>query len=200
MATRLILIRHGRTSWNEQRRYCGFRNIGLSFGGRQEAKRLKKRLKVGRVDKIYTSDRKRAIQTAKIVFGNKAIEKVADLKEMHFGVFEGLTYKEVMKRYPNIYKKWMDNPYSVTMPQGESLLDFKKRVNAAFKKIVRLNRDKTVACVCHGGTISIFVTSILKTKDFWKYIPNSASMSIVEYKFGEPKIRLFNNAELYPDS
>jgi len=192
MATKLILIRHGKTSWNKQKRYCGFRDIGLSDEGKQEAKKLKKRLKAGRVDKIYTSDRKRAIQTAKIVFGNRAIKEVADLKEMHFGVFEGLTYKEVMKRYSKIYTKWLDNPYSVTMPEGESLLDFKKRVNTAFRKIVRLNHDKTVACVCHGGTISIFVTSILRTKDFWKYIPNSASMSIVEYKSGKLKIKLLN--------
>ena len=193
MSTKLLLIRHGQTPWNIKKRYCGTRNIGLSIEGKKQAKLLAQRLKDELIHRVYASDKKRAIQTAKIIFKGTKINQVPDLKEMHFGVFEGLTCQEVMKKYPGIYKKWISNPFSVTIPQGESLADFRKRVARALRKIALANKNKTIAIVCHGGTISAFITMILKSKDFWKHIPQPASLSIVEYKDGRAKIKLAND-------
>ena len=60
------------------------------------------------------------------------------------------------------------------------------------KKIVSLNPGKTIAVVSHGGAISIFITTILKNKAFWRYIPKQAIITVVEYKGNKPRIRLFN--------
>jgi len=193
MSTKLILIRHGSTQWNLKKRYCGFTDLGLNADGKKQTRKLYKRLKGNPVDKIYSSDRRRAIETAKIIFRSSKFEKMPDLREMHFGVFEGLTYDEIMKRHPVIYKRWLDDPYSITIPKGEGLSEVKKRVVSAFKKIIALNINKTVAVVCHGGAISVFLNHILGSKNFWKHIPKSASISIVEYKKGKPKIKLFND-------
>lgn len=193
MPTKLILIRHGRTAWNFQKRYCGAKDIGLDCAGKKEAARLCGRMKKEVVHKIYSSHKKRARQTAEIVFGASGIKNVPGLAEMNFGVFEGLTYAQIFKKYPTVYKKWLKDPFGTVIPGGESLPDFKKRVVGAMEKIVSLNKDKTVAIVCHGGVISIFINHILGSRDFWKHIPRPGSISMVEYKGGKPRVRYFND-------
>lgn len=195
MATRLILIRHGITEWNIKKRYCGFMDIALSEKGRKQAQLLREKINRARkpIHKIYCSDRKRAMQTARIVFGNAPIKKIANLREMHFGIFEGLTHKQIMKKHAAIYKKWLSDPFTSVIPQGERLSGFKKRVKSALDKIIRANRNKTIAVVSHGGAISIFLTDILKTRDFWKNIPGATSLTIIEYKNNKPRILALND-------
>lgn len=195
MATSLILIRHGQTDWNLKKRYCGFVDLSLNQIGKKQAEGLRKRFKKEKVDKVYSSDKKRAVQSAEIIFKGREIEKIEDLREIHFGVFEGFTHKEVMEKYPEIYRRWLKDPFSVVIPGGEGLQNFKKRIIKAFKKIVTLNKGKAAAVVCHGGPISIFINHILKSKDFWGKIPSSASVSIIEFKNGKPRIELFNDIE-----
>lgn len=193
MATKLFLIRHGSTDWNVKQRYCGFVDIALNNKGKTQARRLHRRLRNQAVHKVYSSDRKRAIQTAGIVFQGYDIEKVADLREMHFGIFEGLTYKQIMKKFPDTYKEWIGNPFETAIPSGESLAILKKRVVKAFKKIILRHPNQTVAVVCHGGAISAFINHILKSKDFWKHIPQSASLTLLELKNNRFKINLLND-------
>ena len=172
MPTRLVLIRHGMTDWNRQKRYCGYKDAGLNSLGRRQAGKLRKKLKNTRFDVIYTSDRKRAIQTAMIIFGSARIIKIKDLREMDFGALEGLTHSEAMKKWPVIYKKWLDNPLKNFIPGAERLGFFQKRVKGAIKKIVRFNRGKAIAIVCHGGTIRMLSG----------YIPAAATITIMEYQ------------------
>lgn len=194
MATKLYIIRHGSTEWNLKKRYCGFLDIALNNKGKTQAKRLQRRLKDETVDKVYSSDRRRAIQTAGIVFKGYDIEKVADLREMHFGIFEGLTYQEIMRKFPKTYKKWIANPFETIIPGGESLNILKKRVVIAFRKIISRHPNQTVAIVCHGGAISAFINHILKSKNFWKYIPHSASLTVLESSRNKKiKISLLND-------
>lgn len=193
MATKLILIRHGQTTANREKKYSGFMDVRLDAEGIRQARKLYKRLKAVKVDKVYASDRKRAIESANIIFRDFPIEVMKDLREMHFGLFEGLTYEQLMKKYPRIFKKWLDNPFATKIPRGEHLAYFRKRVICAINKIVSSHPKKTVAVVCHGGTISILLNSISTTRDFWRKIPKSASLSVIEYKNGKPKICLFND-------
>jgi alpha-ribazole phosphatase len=194
MPVRLILIRHGQTIWNQQKKYCGYANVPLSPEGRRQVRHLAQRLNKEEIHKIYSSDRQRAIETAKIIFKGRKIKQIPDLKEMGFGVFEGLTYQEILKKYPVVYKKWLKDPYSVRIPKGEKLNDLKKRVVSTLKKIVSLNKNRTVAIVTHGGAISIFINHIESSKRFWDYVPKSASITIIEYKVSKARIRLFDDA------
>ncbi len=193
MPTKLMLIRHGSTDWNIKKRYCGWADLGLSQAGRRQVKKLCLRLSKEKFHKIYSSDRKRAQQTARIAFAGAQFEIVPDLREIHFGVFEGLTHRQILKKYAKVYRQWLKDPYSVTIPKGEALADFKKRVTVALKKIIRENKNKTIAVVCHGGAISIYINSILKSKKFWEQIPKSASISLVECADNRAKVKLFND-------
>lgn len=199
MATRLLLIRHAQTEWNFERRYCGFVDIGLNEQGINQAKRLSARLTGEEIHKVYSSDRKRAVQTAEIIFNARDLEKTPDLREVHFGIFEGLTYKEIMGKYPEIYIKWIENPFSVIIPKGEGLFDFKTRALNAFTNIVGLNQNKTVAVVSHGGVISMVINDILKTNDFWNKIPDSTSLTVVECENGRAQIKMLNDTSHLSD-
>lgn len=191
--TRLILIRHAQTDANLNKRYSGLLDTNLNKNGKAQARKLLRSLKTYKIDRVYASNKSRTIETAKILFENKEVRKIPDLREMHFGIFEGLTYKEIMARHGKIYKKWLKDPYSVKIPDGESLINFQRRVVRAFREIVSLNRGKTVAVISHGGAISVFINYLRKSRKFWQKIPTCASLSIVEYNKDKTQIRLFND-------
>ncbi|TAM37878.1 histidine phosphatase family protein [bacterium] len=188
MVTKLVLIRHGITEWNKQRRYCGCKDIGLSSLGKAQAIRLRKKLKGFEFDRIYCSDRKRALQTRAILFGKNDFIKMKDLREIDFGVLEGLRHEEILKKYPKFYKEWLADPYKGRIPEAEPMPIFKKRVQGAIKKILQAGRGKTIAVVCHGGVIGIFVSSLLKSRNFWRYVPSPASVTLIEHNNNKLKL------------
>ena len=192
MATKLILIRHGSTAWNMRGRYCGHKDISLSAQGKTEARQIRNALIKEKVTQVYSSDRKRAIQTCRIIFGGSPTQKIPALREINFGVFEGLTYAQIMQKYPCAYARWRKDPFGADIPGGEKMIDFKKRVSKVFRAILSLNKNKTVAVVCHGGTISVFINSLFKKKAFWSYIPKPASLTAVTFKNGRPRIERFS--------
>ncbi|MFA4854563.1 MAG: histidine phosphatase family protein [Candidatus Omnitrophota bacterium] len=207
MTTKLILIRHGITEWNKEGRYCGYKDVSLSSQGKAQVIKLRKSLKKISFDRIYCSDRKRALQTRTILFGSgfgkrkpnhgllarSDFTKVKGLREINFGVFEGLKHNEIVEKYPEVYKEWLFDPYKGRIPNAESMQVFKKRVQGAINKILHFNRGKTIAVICHGGVIGIFVSSILKSMNFWSYVPSAASVTIVEYRNNKFKINKFND-------
>ncbi|MBW2004816.1 MAG: alpha-ribazole phosphatase [Deltaproteobacteria bacterium] len=195
MSTKVILIRHGETDWSYQKRYCGFTDIGLNEKGRQQARRLHKRLTKEKVHKIYSSNMKRTVQFAKIVFKDVSIKEMVYLREMNFGIFEGLTYQDIMEKYPRIYRNWLENPLDIIIPRGESLRTLARRVRKALKRILSQNSDKKVAVFTHGGPIRVILCDILKLdlKGIWKIEQELASISIIEFVEGRGKVYLLND-------
>jgi len=193
MTTKLFLIRHGITQWNKERRYCGYRDIALSKEGKNQIIKLRKYIKTIDFDSIYSSDRLRALETKSILFGNNKFKIIRDLREIHFGVLEGLRHEDIIKKYPKIYTNWLKDPHKGRIPKAENFPVFKKRIVKAIKKIARLNQGKTVAIVCHGGVIGSFIGSVLKSRDFWGHVPKASSLTLVEYKNSKFKIIKFND-------
>lgn len=193
MAKRIILIRHGETDWNLEGRYQGQTDIDLNDTGRRQAEKLSIRLRNETVDRIYSSDRIRAVNSAKIIFRGRRIKVETDLREISFGVFEGLNYKEILQRYPDIYSGWMKNPFDSLIPGGELPADFRRRVLGTFKSIVSLNKDKAVAIVTHGGPVNVIVRDVLGSKVPEDFIPGPTSTSIIEFKNGQAKSVSLNN-------
>lgn len=193
MRTKLFLIRHGRTDGNIKKQYCGSLDLVLNAEGRLQAEKLSHRLKGDTIHKIYTSDRKRALESAGIIFKGRRIIRYADLREINFGIFEGKNHQEIMCSHPLLYKKWLSDPYHTLVPESESLKDFQKRVGGALKKIVSSNAGKTIALVCHGGTISIILSGVCRSKRFWELIPAPSSLNVIEYKENKAEITLFND-------
>lgn len=182
---KLILIRHGQTSYNLKKIYCGHRDASLNKAGRAQALRLGLKLKSACVDKVFSSDLKRALQTARIVFKNSGCEiiKNPDLREIDFGLWEGLDSEGIIKKYPYIYRRWIKDPFSAFIPGGERMGHFKTRVIRELKNIARANPRRTVALVTHGGPIRIILNAVLgvRKEDFWSIEIESSAAYVVEY-------------------
>jgi len=191
--TRLVLIRHGVTKWNTEKRYCGHKDIGLSSEGKSQVKLLSNRLNAVRFDKVYCSNKKRAMQTARMLFKQARIIPDRGLREINFGILEGLEHKEIIRKYASVYEKWLKDPFVNNIPRAEPMNGFKKRVESVLWSIVRSNDDKTIAIVCHGGVIGVFLTGILKNRNFWRCVPSPASVTVVEHRNDKFKLEKFNN-------
>lgn len=193
MPTKVILIRHGLTQANKQVRYCGHTDVSLSQQGIRQLKKLSKRMASRKVDKIYCSDLKRTVHSAKLVFNGSVIVKRRALREINFGIFEGLTHNQLMRQHPLLYQRWLKKPLKVKVPKAESFTQLKRRVKKELKNIVSKNKNKTIAIVTHAGPIKILISDILKTKDIWAVKSDSSSLHILEFSGQRIKIILLND-------
>lgn len=180
---RLILIRHGETDYSSEGRYCGYSDPPLNKKGIWQAERLAERLKRLNVDKVYSSDLKRAVETAKIIFKDKSIGELQDFREINFGIFEGLKYEEIIKKYPKLYRTWLDNPAMVEIPGGEALRGLSKRVRKRLSLILSQHKDGEIALVAHGGPIRVILCDALKVslEAFWQIEQDIGALNIIDY-------------------
>ncbi|MBQ9045862.1 MAG: histidine phosphatase family protein [Oscillospiraceae bacterium] len=144
---RILLIRHGMTLLGEQKRYQGSTDTPLSESGRDALRR------VDDADHVYHSPLLRASETAQILFPHAGKSAVSDLREMHFGVFEGRGWWE-MEQDPD-YRHWVEGGCLGQCPGGEDKAAFSARTCAAFERIVlqaQARQQQKIAVVAHGGT------------------------------------------------
>lgn len=183
---KLILIRHTSTDYNLDRRYCGFSDIGINKKGIIQAKRIKNKLGDFRVDKIFCSDLKRTLQTAKIIFAKSAcrIIKRKNLREINFGEWEGLKFEEIIEKYPVRCKKWFKDNFCTAPPKGERLEHFISRIEKELKRIIDSSYDKTAVIIVHYGVMRVILNNALgiERKDFWMKKFDSRAVYIIDYK------------------
>lgn len=151
-ATELILIRHGETLWNRERRMQGQTNTPLSDIGRAQAQALGQRMANHRFTALYSSDLARAWDTAAEVAkvsGHKIISEPR-LRERTFGVFEGLSYEEMTARYPAEHARFSTRDPDYAVPGGESPRQFFDRSLSCLEDIASAHPGETVVAVTHG--------------------------------------------------
>lgn len=148
---KLILIRHGETEWNIQRRAQGRTDIPLNDQGRAQAGALAEHFRSEKIDLILSSPLSRALETAEAVGNavNAPVKTAAELTEIRFGVWEGLSFDDIRVQYPELMKQWREYPYSCNIPDAESPEEVMRRVVPYLQKAVMENHGKTVAVVSH---------------------------------------------------
>jgi len=153
--TRLILIRHGETAWNRATRIQGHTDIPLSPLGLAQAQRLAEALADEPLAAIYSSDLSRARQTAEAVAGSQglAIHFDAGLRERAFGRFEGLSWEEIDRGYPEDAARWRKREPDFAVGGGESLTVFSARCLAAARRAAVAHPGQSIAVVAHGGVL-----------------------------------------------
>lgn len=178
---RLILVRHGLTAWNKDDRFQGMRDIGLSPEGEEQARLLAKRLSREELHAIYSSDLKRAWETATRIESGRGIPIIPEprLRELDFGGWEGLTYSEVQARHPKALRRWEEDPWSEAPHGGESLRQLTERVGGILQEIVQEPSGQTVLVVAHGGSLQVLLclTLNLHPKARWQFLLHPASVS-----------------------
>ena len=150
--TQLILIRHGETLWNTERRMQGQLDSPLTSRGPWQAQQLGVRLKTQPFTTLYSSDLPRAARTAEQIAVATGHQIVIDerLRERHFGVFEGLTQKEMQSCEPDAYVRFMSRDPHYAVPGGESPAAFFARCRAALEELAIRHAGETIAVVTHG--------------------------------------------------
>jgi probable phosphoglycerate mutase len=157
--TELILIRHGETAWNAERRLQGHTDIGLNEAGERQAEALGRALAGEALDAVYASDLARASRTALHVAQHHdlAVQCDAGLRERCYGGFEGLRYGEIAQRHPAAYAAWQARDIDALPPAGErqaeSVRQFHARVLAALEAIAVRHAGQRIAVVAHGGVL-----------------------------------------------
>jgi probable phosphoglycerate mutase len=155
---RVILIRHGETEWNREGRVQGYHaDSPLTEAGRGQARALAERFARERVDALYASDTGRARRTASPIGAATGLRVIHDaaLRERNYGGFEGHTFAEVERDFPEEYERFCTRDPNYVPPGGESATQFRDRVMAAFERIVAETSGRRVAVVTHGGVLGI---------------------------------------------
>lgn len=154
-ATRVLLIRHGETSWNRAGRIQGHADIPLSPLGLAQAERLAAALADEPLAAIYSSDLDRARQTAEAVARARglAVGLDAGLRERCFGRFEGLSWDEIARAHPEDAARWRRREPDFAAGGGESLNDFSARCLAAAARLAAAHPGQAIALVAHGGVL-----------------------------------------------
>jgi alpha-ribazole phosphatase/probable phosphoglycerate mutase len=185
MNCRVYLIRHGETVWNSEMKLQGHADIPLSERGLQQAGALAGRLSPHSISAVYCSDLSRAVETARQVAAPHGLEviPVPDLREMNFGEWEGLTFREITERYGDMAMQWWSAPLSMKVPGGEGLLDLKDRVLPAVRAIVERHMGNPVAVVCHGGPVRCLVGTVLHMdlNNHWRIRQDNAALNILDF-------------------
>jgi probable phosphoglycerate mutase len=157
--TKLCLIRHGETAWNAERRLQGHTDIPLNTKGILQARQMARALKNINLifDVLYTSDLKRAVDTANAIVELFGVEARVDsaLRERHFGALQGLTIQEAPLLQPVIWHAHITRDLEHDLAGGESIQQFELRVQAALDKIQEQYSGKTILLVSHGGTLDM---------------------------------------------
>lgn len=153
--TRIVAIRHGETDWNAGARVQGQLDIALNRTGRAQAARLADALRDEGLDAVFASDLARAADTARAFAEPLALPLTLDagLRERAFGVFEGRTYDEIARRWPQSAQRWRARDPDFAAAGGESLAGFQARCVAAAERIARAHAGRCVALVTHGGVL-----------------------------------------------
>ena len=156
-AARLLVIRHGETTWNVDTRIQGQLNVGLNDTGRWQAERLAQALAGEPISAIYASDLERAFDTALHVgrATGIAVSPETGLRERHFGEFQGKTWAEIETSRPEQARLWRTRDPDFAPAGGESLLELRARVVATAEKLAARHAGELIVLVGHGGVMDV---------------------------------------------
>ena len=163
MALRLLLLRHGETVWNRERRYQGWTDTPLSAEGFVQAEAAARELKEHAFAAVYASPLRRARDTAVAIAAphGLAVETDPAFKELGFGRWEGLTLDEARAGFPSVYDGWAKTPHLISPPGGESLAQARERVLAGLERLRAGHPDEIVCLVAHGIPVRILILEAL---------------------------------------
>ena len=162
----IILLRHGATDWNLQGRCQGVTDLDLNDTGLRQAAEAAADLTGETIAAVYSSNLKRAVQTAAIIgqTHNLAVVVEERLRELDHGALEGQTFAEIHTAMPDFLREWRERPAEVLIPGGERLTEVDARVWEGMGQIVRRHRpDETAVVVSHHFPIAAMLCRITGT-------------------------------------
>jgi len=200
------MVRHGATVLSAEDRFAGATDVALSEEGREQTRRLSKRLTNEKIAAVYASPLGRTVETSRILAAPHGleVETRAELREISHGRWEQMTRREVEAAFPDEARDWEADPYTFAPVGGESGLAVTARALPIVIDLVRAHPGETILVVSHKATIRLLLSSLLGF-DSRRYRDNldlqPASLSIVDFKDPtHPRLCLFNDTSHYAEA
>jgi len=198
---RLILVRHGETDWNQQRRVQGLSNLGLNEKGRKQAEALAQALRYEKLDAIYTSPLRRARETAQAISRFHRVEVVSHdgLKELDVGEVDGMNYEDMKIHHSEFFAKWMADFTAVRLPGGGYLPELQDKCCGAVQGIVKseceISLDRVAIAVTHFFPILCIICNALGLELYHsrRLRLDLASMCVLDFNPTRPVLVSWND-------
>lgn len=196
--TKLLIIRHGQSIGNLERRFLGHTDLDLSELGYKQASIVTEYLKNEKIDIIYSSDLKRAYNTVKPIAEcrNLKIIKSERLREIYAGEWENGDYEYLSKNFSDEYEKWKNDIGNACCNGGESVIELQDRVYEEVLKIAKENIGKTVCIGTHATPIRTLCAKIegIKKDDMYK-VPWATNASVTTVTYDGKELKIVKYAE-----
>lgn len=195
----LILVRHGQTEANMESRFQGLIDYELSSKGEEEALKIARRLSSCKLNFIYSSPLKRALHTANIIAERHRlkVKVLPSLIEFSWGIIEGLTWPEIIKRHPELASRLKKDLQHTPIPRQEPSDLFWQRIYRNIEYLCQNHSRDTVLLVSHGRFLNAFLTGFLNMdpQGSWPFRFSPGSVSILEVnREGRRSVKLFNDS------
>lgn len=181
----IILVRHGETEWNVAEIFRGRIDVELNETGIKQAELLARHLSNLKIDAVYSSPLKRALQTAETIAGYHKldVEIAPGLVDLDFGEWQGLPRKEVRDKYKELYRKWYEKPHQIKMPAGESLSDVRGRALGVVDDMIAKHGGTTVL-VSHRVVNKVLICALLglDNSHFWNIRLDTCGVTTFAYE------------------
>ena len=195
---KLYIVRHGETEWNVIKRFQGQLNTPLTEKGIKKLKETGKKLENVLFDEVYTSELGRTVASAEIILNenngyknNKLeLQKLAELNEVYFGVWQGLTYEEVFLKYPEEGNNYFYNVknYKAENVEAEKLEDALERFLKGINKILDSHESGNILVATHGTVFEMFMNYVANNSIFdidERTLMGNGDYKIFSYKDGK---------------
>ena len=195
---KLYIVRHGETEWNVIKRFQGQLNTPLTEKGMEKLRKTGKKLENVLFDEVYTSELGRTVASAEIIlnenrgYRNKKLElkKLAELNEVYFGVWQGLTYEEVFLKYPEEANNYFYNVknYKAENVEAENLKDALERFLKGINKILNRHKSGNILVVTHGTVLEMFMNYVANNSIFdidERTLMGNGDYKVFSYKDGK---------------
>ena len=194
--TRLYLLRHGQVADGHTNRYHGNNDIELSPQGIRQLEEAGAQLQDVELAGVYASDLTRAVQGAEIICRGRKIKPrtLPEFREIHFGVWEGLSFQEIMEQYPeDLQARFKDLP-NFRIPGGESLMDLKARALPALQELIESHYEQAFLLVAHAGINRVILSEALglNLQNLFRLDQNYGCLNIIDYFPDLAVVRLIN--------
>ena len=157
--TRLHLIRHGEVEGAEEKRYNGQSDVALTPKGLAQIGFLQMRIKKFPISAVYCSDLTRCVDGATLLASGYDLQPITnpELREIDAGDWQGMTWDEILKKHPKLWKKRLKDIVNVPFPNGENLVDVAERIRPVIQELVEKHQGEEIVVVAHGGVNRIIL-------------------------------------------
>ena len=183
---RWLLVRHGETDWNLQARAQGQIDTPLNDKGKAQAERIASRLSSETFAAAYSSDLSRVVETARPVMRGRdvPIAYTEELREKHFGDWEGMTFEEIRAKHPRGFGRMFSDDSDFAAPGGgETDRDLCARAAAFAERIRAAHPDDDLLIAAHGGSLRALIASLIgiPPSRMWRLRLDNASLSVLTF-------------------